>query len=120
MTGDLQSDEWGLNFAVLTTFAISGLCLLYEVFRRRVTLSTEGIAVRGWYGKERHVLWTDIKSIENDVAGSKFVIKTLTTKLSVGHNLEGQDWFASDCRRSLEPEVYGDAFEKPLNRYLGF
>jgi hypothetical protein len=112
-------DQW---FVVAVFGAMAAGCngLLVEGYRRRVTLDDDGIAVRGWLGGERRVAWTDVVRVENKVASSKFVVRTLASYVSLSHFLGGLDWFTAECRARLAPEVYGEELEKPLNRYMGF
>ena len=101
---------------MVALFGGIGLPLLVEGFRRQVVLDDEGLTARGWFGTRDTVRWEEIDSIENKVMSGKFVVRVGRVKISLGHYLEGLDVFAAECKKRLDPAVYGKAFDKPLNR----
>jgi hypothetical protein len=90
--------------------------LLLEAFRRRIVLSETGISAHGWFGPVGEQQWSEIEKIENRVGSGKYVVFGGKAKIALGHYLDGLDVFAAECKKRLAPEVYGDAFEKPVNR----
>jgi hypothetical protein len=101
---------------VAAVAGVIGLPLLAEGFRRQVVGDAAGLTPRSWFGTDDTVLWQDIDSVENKVMAGKFVVRAGRGKVSLGHYLEGLDVFADECKRRLDPVVYGKAFDKPLNR----
>ncbi len=101
---------------LLGLFGLLGAPLTVEAFRRRVVLDDDGLTARGWFGTAPTVAWEDITSVENKVMSGKFVVRAGRVKLKLGHYLEGLDVFAAECKKRLDPEVYGKAFDKPINR----
>jgi hypothetical protein len=118
LTG-LASQEPGavLGVSVLAGgFLLVSLPLLVEGYRRQIVLSEEGIAARGWFGPAGELRWSEIESVENRAGSGKYVVRGAGKKISLGHYLDGLDVFAEECKKRLAPEVYGKAFDKPLNR----
>jgi hypothetical protein len=101
---------------MLGLFGLLGAPLTVEAYRRRVVLDDDGLTARGWFGTRPLVRWEDVASVENKVMSGKFVVRAGRVKLSLGHYLDGLDVFAAECKARLAPEVYGKAFEKPINR----
>lgn len=97
-------------------FLALDVCLLLEAFRRRIVLSETGIAAHGWFGPNGELSWSDIEKVENRVGSGKFVVRGGKTKISLGHYLDGLSLFMEECKKRLASEVYGEAFDKPLNR----
>jgi hypothetical protein len=118
ITGEAsQSEGAAIAVGVLCgIFLLPGLPLLIEGYRRQITLSETGIAARGWFGPVGELRWEEITSVENKVMSGKYVVRGASATIKIGHYLEGLDVFAEECKKRLAPEVYGDAFDKPVNR----
>jgi hypothetical protein len=93
-----------------------GLPLAVEAFRRQVVMNDEGLTGRGWFATGELLRWEEIVSVERKVVSGKFVVRTGAVKLVIGHDLEGLSEFVAECKKRLAPDVYGDCFDKPINR----
>jgi hypothetical protein len=102
---------------VVGLFLVLGLWLVIETYRRRIVISEEGIAARGWFGPAGALRWDKIESVERRDRSQKFVVRGGRTKISIGYSLDGVGVFILKCRERLNPEVYGEAFpEQPPDR----
>lgn len=97
-------------------FFVIGFPLLMEGYRRQVILSETGITARGWFSTGEEIPWEAITKVENKVMSGKFVVRAGKKTVALNHYLEGLDAFAEECKKRLAPDVYGKAFEGPLNR----
>ncbi|HEY1189251.1 MAG TPA: hypothetical protein VGE74_16485 [Gemmata sp.] len=97
-------------------FAVLAVYLLLEGFGRKIVLTEADISTFGWLGPAGVLRWDEIERVENKATSGKFLVHGQNTKIRLSHYLAGLDKFAEECKKRLAPEVYGKAFEKPLNR----
>ena len=108
-----QDGNWYDLLAIIGVLALISAASIYEVYRRQVTLDNDGITARRWFAS-RTVLWTEVNRIENSGFKGGFVVYDLTGKVRIEHQLVGLEWFIEECRKRLDPEVYGAALDKPI------
>jgi hypothetical protein len=116
LTGATRPESAPVALGIAAGFFLLGFPLSLEGFRKQVTLDETGITSRSWFGRLTHIGWPEIEEVSNRVSRGFFLVRGAGKKIKVGHYLEGLDLFAQECRQRLAPGVYGDAFDKPLNR----
>ncbi|WP_439626958.1 hypothetical protein [Gemmata sp.] len=84
--------------------------LLFEIQRREIVLTEEGIIHRGFFGTDPLIRWDDITKIENMPIASTFFVNTARKRLGVNYYMAGLKLFEAECKKWLQPGVYGDAF----------
>jgi hypothetical protein len=115
-TGATEPESAPIALGLAGFFFVLGIPLAMEGFRKQVTLDESGITVRSWFGRLTHIGWHEIDEVSNRVARGFFLVQGAGKKVKLGHYLDGLDAFSNECRQRLPPELYGDAFTKPLNR----
>jgi hypothetical protein len=115
-TGATKPESAPIALGLAGFFFLLGFPLVMEGFRKQVALEESGITMRSWFGRLTHLAWSEIEEVSNRVSRGFFLVRGAGKKIKVGHYLEGLDFFSQECRQRLPAEVYGDAFDKPLNR----
>jgi hypothetical protein len=91
-------------------FTVLGLPILVEVKTRQLTLTEEGMIPRSWLGTGTLIRWEYIRKIDNVPMASKYYVQIVGSRIAVSHYLAGLDVFVNECKKHLDPKVYGEAF----------
>ncbi len=93
------------------------LPLMVSAFRSRLHLSEEGIAVKGGlFGGFVRFRWSEITKIKNSMGMQRFVFSRNGRRAKISHQFVGLELVVEECKRRLQPAVYGTEFEKGINR----
>ena len=117
---------WPLNFddqLFSAVFLGIGTLFGYALFwlsRIKIALFEEGIAKNYVYGSVRFIPWSEITTVKSRFFSGLIYIMTEESSrwISVSHHMDGIDVLFREMKARLDPEVYGNELEKPLNNFI--
>ena len=108
-----------VGIACCVGMIVGMLPLMVSAFRSHLLLSEEGIVVRGGlFGGPVRLQWADIDKIQNQPGMQRFVFFGGGRRVKVSHQFVGLEALIEECKRRLQPTVYGAEFEKGINRLI--
>jgi hypothetical protein len=106
------------SLVILGVLTAAGAVPVLVTSRVVVIVTDAGVSKREWYGRWVVLDWGDINRVTNRVPKEDFLLEASGRSVSISHKMGGIDLFVAVCRVRLPWTVYGDEFEKPIDKDL--